>query len=167
MNQGKKEAFKILLIDEYKNEIVADTDTASLSSMLVWKQEYKRQKQLKSTNKALTDYYGEKLMVFQDILKRASKELSSEELRVFNFMLAVCDFENWINLSQAEIGKEMEILPQNIYRAIKGLANKNYVEVIKKGRNNFYRINPEMAWKGSLDTWKKVVEIRRIDPKKS
>lgn len=156
----KNKSCKILIYDEYNNEIKADIETDRLASMLVWKEEATRKKQLKQANKYLTQHYGEKVMIFQDVLKKASKELTSEELRILAYLMSVCDFENWIHLSQKEIGDEIEIQVPHISRAIGGLSKKGYVEIIKKNRSNYYRINPQVAWKGSFDNWKKVIQLR-------
>jgi predicted transcriptional regulator len=64
-------------------------------------------------------------------------------------MLSVMDFENWINIPQKEIAEEIGIHKVNVSKAIKGLREKGYIEVYKKGRENYYRIRPEVAWKGT------------------
>ena len=87
-------------------------------------------------------------MIFQEMLKKAIKELTSDEYKVFGYMLSVMDFKNWIHISQREMAKEVGFDERRTRRAIKGLKDKGYIEVYKKGRENYYRINPEIAWKG-------------------
>ena len=166
MADGKiTKACKIIIYDEYNNEIKADIDTDRLASMLVWKEESARRKKLKQANKFLTANFGEKIMIFQDILKKACKELTLEELKIFNYLIAICDFENWIHISQKDVATELSTQFQNVSRAIKGLSQKGYVEIIKKDRSNYYRINPEVAWKGSFDKWKNIIELKPSAPK--
>jgi DNA-binding MarR family transcriptional regulator len=153
---------ELVIFDKYQDKILVHTDTESLTSLLVYKNEQKRKYQLKKYNAILTSKYGEKTMVFQDILVKASIELKSEELRLLAFMLGVCEFENWIHLGQSEISKRMDIKIPHISRALKGLREKGYIEVIKKSGSNYYRINPEVAWKGSMEEWHKVIEFRNL-----
>ncbi len=164
--ERKNKSCKIIIYDEYNNEIKADIETDRLASMLVWKEETKRKKKLKQDNKYLTDLHGEKIMIFQDMLKRATKELTLEELKVFNYLIAICDFENWINISQKELATELSTQVSNISRAIKGISQKGYVEIIKKNNSNYYHINPEAAWKGTFENWKKVIELKPGTKKK-
>ena len=133
---------EITYYDKDTGEILASVDPEELVKKLEWKAKRKRAK-------AINEFYGGKVMIFQEILKKAVKELTEGELRVFNYMLGVMDFENWINIPQKEIAEEIGIHKVNVSKAIKGLREKGYIEVYKKGRENFYRIRPEVAWKGT------------------
>lgn len=164
MEEVKKQSnSELVIFDKYQDKILVHTDTDSLTSMLVYKNEQRKKNQIKKYNSILTAQYGEKLMVFQEILKKASVELKSEELRVFIYMLGVCEFENWIHLGQADISKAMDIKVPHISRALKGIREKGFIEVIKKSGNNYYRINPEIAWKGSMEEWHKVIEFKKLE----
>lgn len=143
MNKRLNIVFKAEYIDVETGEcITREVSEDDLVKMLVWKDKTKRRKAIKLM-------YGEKIMIFQEILKKAVKELKGDELKVFNYMLGIMDFENWINISQKDMAMEIGMHKVNVSKAIKGLREKGYIEVIKKGRENYYRINPEMAWKGN------------------
>ena len=101
-------------------------------------------------------------MVFQRMLKKAVKELKNDELKVFNWMLGVMEFENWINVPQKQIAEEVGFDLRRTQRAIKGLREKGYILVMKKGRENYYRINPAIAWKGNLRDHIQI--LRKNDP---
>ena len=133
---------EITFYDKEVGEVLASVDPEELVKILAWKDKRKR-------SKVINEFYGRKVMVFQKILERASKELTEGELRVFNYMLGVMDFENWINIPQKQIAKEIGIHPKTISRIVKSLAEKGYIEIYKKGRENYYRIRPEVAWKGT------------------
>ncbi len=162
MEEKKLSGSELVIFDKYQDKILVHTDTDSLTSLLVYKNEQKRKYQIKKYNAILTSQYGEKLMIFQHILKKAAIELKSDELRILNYMFAVCEFENWIHISQADISKEMGIRVPHISKALKGLKDKGYLEVIKKSNTNYYRINPEVAWKGSMEEWHKVIEFKNL-----
>ena len=133
---------EITYYDKDTGEILASVDPEELVKKLEWKDKRKR-------SKAVNEFYGGKVMIFQEILKKAVKELTNDEYKVFGYMLSVMDFENWINIPQKEIAEEIGIHKVNVSKAIKGLREKGYIEVYKKGRENYYRIRPEVAWKGT------------------
>lgn len=133
---------EITFYDKEVGEVLASVDPEELVKILAWRDKRKR-------SKAINEIYGRKVMVFQKILERASKELTEGELRVFNYMLGVMDFENWINIPQKQIAKEIGIHPVTVSKIVKQLAKKGYIEIYKKGRENYYRIRPEVAWKGT------------------
>lgn len=153
---------ELVIFDKYQDKILVHTDTESLTSLLVYKNEQKRKYQLKKYNAILTSQHGEKLMIFQDILKKSAKELKLEEIRLLNYLLGVCEFENWIHLGQSDLSKELDMKVSNVSRALKKLKEKGYIEVIKKSGSNYYRINPEVAWKGSMEEWHKVIEFKNL-----
>jgi DNA-binding transcriptional ArsR family regulator len=133
---------EITYYDKDTGEILASVDPEELVKKLEWKAKKKRRA-------IVNEFCGGKVMIFQDILKKAVKELTEGELRVLNYMLGVMDFENWINIPQKEMAKEVGIHPKTISRIMKRLVEKGYIEIYKKGRENFYRIRPEVAWKGT------------------
>ena len=133
---------EITYYDKDTGEILASVDPEELVKKLEWKAKRKRAK-------AINEFYGGKVMIFQEILKKAVKELTEGELRVFNYMLGVMDFENWISIPQKQMAKEVGIHPVNVSKIVKRLKEKGYIEIYKKGRENFYRIRPEVAWKGT------------------
>ena len=146
---------EITYYDKDTGEILASVDPEELVKKLEWKNKRKR-------SKAINEFYGGKIMIFQEILKRAVKELTEGELKVFNYMLGVMDFENWINIPQKEIAKEVGLNPTNINKIIKRLKEKGYIEIYKKGRENYYKIRPEVAWKGTEREHLKV--LRKSNP---
>lgn len=133
---------EITFYDKEVGEVLASVNPEELLKILAYKERRKR-------NKVINEFYGGKVMIFQKILEKAVKELNNKELKVFNYMLSIMDFENWINVSQKEIGREIGIHHTDVSKAIKGLKEKGYIEIIKKGRENYYRIRPEVAWKGT------------------
>lgn len=73
-----------------------------------------------------------------------------EQQRVFWALIEKLDFENYINIVQADIARDLKMQRQNVNRAIKELID---LEVIIKGpkigRNVTYRFNPNLGWRGS------------------
>jgi len=90
-------------------------------------------------------------MMFQDFIIELSKdkEIKGEDFRVLLYLLANMDFENWIQVTQDTISKELQMRKTNISRALKKLKDKNIIEIAKRGRINIYRLNPDIVWKGS------------------
>ena len=76
--------------------------------------------------------------------------LTGEQLRVFLQMIAKLDFDNYIRVSQAELGNTLGIKQQNIARAIKALLKYDViVEGPRAGLHKTYRLNPNIGHKGS------------------
>lgn len=151
---GKEELHLLAILKEYY-DISPDTNPNELIKRLDWKERNKR-------NRIIRERYEDRAMVFQRMLKRGVKELKNDELKVFIWMLGVMEFENWINVPQREIAGEVGFDERRVRRAIKGLRDKGYILVMRKGRENYYRINPAIAWKGSLKEHIKI--LRKNDP---
>ncbi|WP_456325955.1 helix-turn-helix transcriptional regulator [Desulfonauticus submarinus] len=104
-------------------------------------------------------------MMFQDFIIELSKDkdIKGEDFRVLLYLLANMDFENWIQVTQETISKELQMKKTNISRALKKLKDKNIIEVAKRGRINIYRLNPDIVWKGSYkelqNYYKKVLDF--------
>jgi hypothetical protein len=91
------------------------------------------------------------LAMAQGPLKALAKaDLGDEARRVLFAVLAELDFENWININQAELGREIGLHRQHFGRGLKKLIAEGVViEGPKVGRNGTYRLNPQFGWRGS------------------
>ena len=79
------------------------------------------------------------------------KEITGGVHRVLWFIVARLDFENWIQISQQEICKELEIKKQHVSSAIKLLEQKEIIlRGTKVGRSYAFRLNPYFGWKGDV-----------------
>lgn len=88
----------------------------------------------------------------QDTLKKVNAErraLGLEGIVVFNALMARLDFENYIQVSQADIASEVDMKRPNVNRAIKRLEELGFIrQGPKVGRSFTYQLHPELAWKG-------------------
>lgn len=77
------------------------------------------------------------------------KELGFEGVVVFNALMARLDFENFIQVSQSEIGIELDMKPSNVSRAVRKLCDLGFIRRGPKvGRSSTFQLHPELAWKG-------------------
>ncbi|GFE72237.1 helix-turn-helix domain-containing protein [Chroococcus sp. FPU101] len=93
------------------------------------------------------------VMNSQDALELLAKDkdLTGETLRVLMFLMARLDFENWIQITVTEIGKELELKQPNVSRAILLLEEKGIIlRGPKVGRSYAFRLNPYYGWKGKV-----------------
>jgi DNA-binding transcriptional ArsR family regulator len=93
------------------------------------------------------------VMNSQDALELLAKDkdLTGETLRVLMFLMARLDFENWIQITVTEIGKELELKQPNVSRAILLLEEKGIIlRGPKVGRSYAFRLNPYFGWKGKV-----------------
>lgn len=73
-----------------------------------------------------------------------------EQQRVFWALIERLDFENYINVVQADIARELEMQRSNVSRAIKELVEQDIIlKGPKIGRNVTYQLNPNLGWRGS------------------
>lgn len=96
--------------------------------------------------------YGHRwFQVSQDPLLQIAqdKELAGRPMRVLVYLLARLDFENYIQVPQAEIVKALDIEKANVSRAISLLESKGIlIRGLKVGRSFAFRLNPAYGWKG-------------------
>ena len=80
----------------------------------------------------------------------AQSNLSGNDFKVLMKLLSVLDYENLIQVSQAEISRELNMHRQHVQRSIKRLLDLGIVlEGVKIGISRSYRLNPNFGWKGS------------------
>lgn len=80
----------------------------------------------------------------------AQSNLSGNDFKVLMKLLSVLDYENLIQVSQAEIARELNMHRQHVQRSIKRLLDMGIVlEGVKIGISRSYRLNPNFGWKGS------------------
>lgn len=88
----------------------------------------------------------------QDTLKRLNAErkvLGLEGLVVFNALMARLDFENYIQVSQADIAEEVQMKPSNVSKAVSKLLTLGFIrQGPKVGRSYTYQLHPDLGWKG-------------------
>ena len=89
-------------------------------------------------------------MAQEPLMKLAQADLGKEAMRVLFAVLASLDYENWISINQAELGRQLGIKPSNMSRAVARLVTEGVLlagpKVQAKGT---YRLNPRYGWKGS------------------
>jgi len=77
------------------------------------------------------------------------KLLGMEGIVVFNALMSRLDFENYIQVAQSEVARELDMKPSNVSRAIGRLENLGFIRRGPKvGRSSTYQLHPELAWKG-------------------
>ena len=97
----------------------------------------------------------------QDALAILSKTLEGSDFKVLFQLLAVLDYENEIQVSQAAIARELGMLPPNVNRSVKRLVKVGCIlEGPRVGRSVTYRLNPDFGWKGSAANHKKALQDR-------
>ena len=92
-------------------------------------------------------------MAFQDALESLAKDrdLKSEHHRVLYYLFSRLDFDNFIQVPQAEIVQELGIHKSKVSKAIKLLSDKKIIlRGPKVGRSSSFRLNPNYGWKGKV-----------------
>ena len=63
------------------------------------------------------------------------KELSGNDLRVLLAIIGNLDYENQVNISQQELGNQLDIHQVSISKSLKKLINKGYLKGTSKNSN--------------------------------
>lgn len=83
------------------------------------------------------------------LLRLAGLRLTGETYSVLLYLCGKLTFNNWIAVTQASIGKDLNIVQQNVSLAMKVLLENGIIEAgPKTGRCNTYRLNPALGFKG-------------------
>ena len=80
----------------------------------------------------------------------AQSNLTGNDMKVMWAMLARLDYENLIQVNQAEVAEQVGMNRHHVNRSIKKLIELGVVlEGVKIGISRSYRLNPNFGWKGS------------------
>ena len=81
----------------------------------------------------------------------AQSDLGANDFKVLMKLLSVLDYENLIQVSQADIARELDMHRQHVQRSIKRLIQLGIIlEGVKIGISRSYRLNPSFGWKAQL-----------------
>ncbi|MFW5887034.1 MAG: hypothetical protein ACOCUL_04685 [Bacteroidota bacterium] len=89
-----------------------------------------------------------------------NKKLTVIDYRLLMLLFSRLDYENFIQLTQVDMATLLSIHRTQATRSIKKLINYGIIEKATKGRNNYYRLNHEIAWRGSNKEFKNVTDIK-------
>ena len=89
-------------------------------------------------------------MAQESMMMLAQSNLTGNDMKVMWAMLARLDYENLIQVNQAEVAEQVGMNRHNVNRSIKKLIELGVVlEGVKIGISRSYRLNPNFGWKGS------------------
>lgn len=95
------------------------------------------------------------------LMALARMKLGDEAQRVLFAVLARLDFENYIALSQAELGEAIGMQRTNVSRALSKLQDAGVLlRGPKAGRSITFRLNPSFGWKGSASNHRAALRER-------
>lgn len=103
---------------------------------------------------AFTQMYGKGrfLIMAQDamLIMATDRELTKQEpTRVFYYLCARLDYENFIRVPQTEICEALEMKKSHVSRAVNLLESKGIIiKGPKVGQSYAYRLNPNFGYKG-------------------
>lgn len=81
-----------------------------------------------------------------------SAGLTGSDFRVLHTLMANVDYENKINMTQANVGEALGMSRAHVNKAFKKLEKAEVIKVYKRiGPVNLYRFNPELIWRGTAD----------------
>ena len=85
------------------------------------------------------------------------KEFSGNDLRVLLAIIGNLGYDNKVNISQHELGEQLNIHQTSVSRSLKKLVSKGYLQVIETiGRQNIYQFNPNVAFRSRAKNLKEL-----------
>lgn len=91
-----------------------------------------------------------------------NKEMTLTDWRVLAVLQSTLDFDNWIRISQSEIGTKIDVAQPNVSKSMQRLVRLQVVLLGPSTRNvKTYRLNPTLAFKGLL---RNAVKAKRVAP---
>lgn len=94
----------------------------------------------------------------QSALLMLANSLNGEPLKVLLAMLTELDYENFIQVAQADIADVLQINKVNVSRSIKAILELGVIiQGPKVGRSFSYRLNPQFGWKGTTNNHRKAL----------
>ncbi len=85
------------------------------------------------------------------------KGFSGNDLRVLVAIIGNLGYDNKLNISQQELGEQLDIHQTSISRSLKKLIAKGYLQIIDTiGRQNIYQFNPHVAFRSRAKNLKEL-----------
>jgi len=100
-------------------------------------------------------------MAQEPLMKLAQAGLGAEAMSVLLALLAKLDFENYLVLNQAQLGRELGLKAPNVSRAVARLVEEGVLLAgprIQVSRT--YTLNPSYGWKGSARGHQEALQAR-------
>ncbi|MGK7937228.1 MAG: MarR family transcriptional regulator [Xenococcaceae cyanobacterium] len=106
------------------------------------------------TKKYLNDDYARCFL--NEILALAlDRDFTGTDFRVLLAIIGNLGYDNKINISQGQLGKELNIKRPEITKSIGKLISKGYLQVVDTiGRQNIYQLNPNVAFRSRAKNYK-------------
>ena len=83
------------------------------------------------------------------------KDFSGNDLRVLLAIIGNVGYDNILNISQQELGKQLNIDRAAVTRAIRKLISKGYLQIVDTiGRQNIYQFNPSVVFRSRAKNYK-------------
>jgi biotin operon repressor len=109
------------------------------------------------------------MMLFQDFLESLAKDdsLTITDHKTLLYLLSLMDFENTICVTHQEVADSLNIARQHITKSINKLEKGGYLERVKRGGNNFYKVTEDFVWKGRIENMESDKNLQKPRRKKS
>ena len=95
------------------------------------------------------------------MMQLAKANLGAEAMRVLLMLLGRLDFENQLVVSQAELGRTLDMKASSVSRAVARLVQEGALLAGPRvGVNRTYTLNPHYGWKGSARGHQEALQAR-------
>ena len=103
-------------------------------------------------------------MIFQEafIALACDNDLTPQAQRVLLYLLGKLDFDNFIHITQKEIGEALKINAPNMSKAMTMLKNKEIILLAPYKGVNCYKLNAFYGWRGSVSNFQKEREKPKL-----
>ena len=83
------------------------------------------------------------------------RDLTGTDLRVLLAIIGNLGYDNTINISQGQLGQEINIKRQEVTKSIRKFVSKGYLQITSQiGRQNIYQFNPHIVFRSRAKNYK-------------
>ncbi len=104
--------------------------------------------------KHLSDDYA-RCFLNEMVALALDRDFTGTDFRVLLAIIGNLEYDNKINISQRQLGKELNIKRPEVTKSIGKLISKGYLQVVDTaGRQNIYQFNPHIAFRSRAKNYK-------------
>ncbi len=86
-----------------------------------------------------------------------NRDFTGTDFRVLLAIIANLDYDNIINISQKQLGIELNLKRQEVTKSIGKLVSKGYLQITGQiGRQNIYQFNPHIVFRSRAKNYKEL-----------
>ena len=94
-----------------------------------------------------------------ELLRLAACNMGGRSWQLLVYLLSILEYENWLTINNRIVGEHLGTSQQHVSVLLKGLRNRGLlIRQIGRAGQSRYRLAPDIAWKGSIESLRKTIK---------